>query len=154
MPQNDDFKVGNSEQSKQHDGLSPQPEPKMQNLPPLNAKHDKSKEFASPLDEALALHLAVPRSVREFRSFSDLAQHFNVSRMTCYRRKNPVLLERVAWLLSENRFAGNLLIRQNWELIIRGQVRAAIAGSPRAADFCRQEGWPTIDKMMDGTLGK
>ncbi len=97
----------------------------------------------SPVDEAVAQHLAAPKSIREFRSFSELAGHFEISRMTVYRRtKDPVVLQRAEWLLKDHKLAGDLVARLHWERIVAGQVKAAVAGDTKAAAFCKQQAWP------------
>ena len=49
-------------------------------------KQDKTKPLDLPEDEAIAQYLATPKSIREFKSMTDLAMHFNISRMTVHRR--------------------------------------------------------------------
>jgi hypothetical protein len=49
--------------------------------------YDPTKPLDPPEDEAIAQYLSTPKSIREFKSFSELARHFNISRMTaqiCY----------------------------------------------------------------------
>ena len=78
-------------------------------------RFDKTKPLNSPEDEAIAQYLATPKSIREFKSFSELATHFNISRMTAYRRsKDSSILERVEWLLTHHKLAGDLVARLNW----------------------------------------
>jgi hypothetical protein len=109
-------------------------------------RFDKTKPLNSPEDEAIAQYLATPKSIREFKSFSELATHFNISRMTVYRRsKDANVLERVEWLLTHHKLAGDLIARLNWERIVAGQVRAAVAGNTKAAIFCKENAWPEYE---------
>jgi hypothetical protein len=111
--------------------------------PKRKPKFDKTKPLDSPEDEAIAQYLSTPKSIREFKSFSELATHFNISRMTAYRRsKDPSILERVEWLLMHNKLAGDLIARLNWERIVAGQIKAAVAGDTKAAQFCKERAWP------------
>jgi hypothetical protein len=106
-------------------------------------RFDKTKPLNSPEDEAIAQYLATPKSIREFKSFSELAAHFNISRMTVYRRsKDSSILERVEWLLTHHKLAGDLIARLNWGRIVAGQVKAAAAGDTKAAIFCKERAWP------------
>lgn len=153
MTETNDYQTNISSRDTQADGESPRPETEKRKLPHMNVRHDIAKPFTFPLDEAIAQHLSLPRAVREFQSFNDLAKHFRVSRMTVYRRsRNPVMHGRVVLLLEGKRAAGTILIRQNWIPIIRGAVRAAIRGDAKALQFCREEGlfWdePTIDDVL------
>jgi hypothetical protein len=106
-------------------------------------KSDWEKPLEPPLDEAIAQYLATPKSFREFKSFTELAERFNTSRMTCYRRsKCPHILERVEWLVQNHRLAGDLIARLHWPRIVAGQVKAAVAGDTKAAQFCKEQAWP------------
>jgi hypothetical protein len=123
---------------------SPDPSPKRKR------KFDKTEPLDSPADEAIALHLATPKSIREFKSFSELATHFNISRMTAYRRsKDSSILERVEWLLMHHQLAGDLIARLNWGRIVAGQVKAAVAGDTKAAQFCKERAWPEVESPFD-----
>lgn len=113
-------------------------------------KFDKTKPLDSPEDEAIAQYLATPKSIREFKSFSELAAHFNISRMTVYRRsKDSSILERVEWLLTHHKLAGDLIARLNWGRIVAGQVKAAVAGNTKAAIFCKERAWPEQEGFID-----
>ena len=104
---------------------------------------DKTKPLDSPADEAIAEYLATPKSIRQFKSFVELAKHFNISRMTAYRRsKDSSVLQRVEWLLTQHQLAGDLVARLHWRRIVAGQVKAAIAGNTKAAEFCKERAWP------------
>lgn len=110
---------------------------------PRKCRFNKKKPLASPADEAIANYLATPKSIRQFKSFSQLAEHFNISRMTVYRRsKDLKILQRVEWLLTDHKLAGDLVARRNWPQIVAGQVKAAIAGDTKAAQFCKERAWP------------
>ena len=124
------------------------PEPETSpNLPGLpgkgKRKFNKNKPLDSPADEAIAEYLATPKSIRQFKSFSELATHFNISRMTVYRRSKDLnILKRVGWLLKEHKLAGDLIARLHWGRIVAGQVKAAIRGDTKAAQFCKEAAWP------------
>lgn len=144
----------NAENSRRGTGEVPlQLETENRKLPPMNVRHDIAQPFSFPFDEAIAQYLSLPRPIREFQSFDDLAKHFGVSRMTVYRRsRNHIMLKRVCWLLESNRAAGMVFVRQNWIRIVRGQVHGAIRGDAKALQFCREEAMffdePTIDDVL------
>lgn len=109
-------------------------------------KQEITKPLDSPEDEAIAQYLTTPKSIREFKSLTDLAKHFGISRMTVYRRtKDLIVLQRAEWLLAHHRLAGDLIARLNWERIMAGQVKAAAAGDTKAAQFCKERAWPEFD---------
>ena len=113
-------------------------------------KFNRTKPLDSPEEEAIAQYLATPKSIREFKSHTDLAQHFNISRMTVYRRtKDLRVLQRVEWLLQHHRLAGDLIARLHWERIMAGQVKAAVAGDTKAAQFCRERAWPEDPPLIN-----
>jgi hypothetical protein len=126
------------------DDSTPQTEPNSQ-IPLRNRKRKTNgkKPLELPVDEAVAQYLAAPKSIRDFRTFSELAEHFKISRMTAYRRsKDPVVLQRAEWLLTHHKLAGDLIARLHWERIVAGQVKAAVAGDTKAAQFCKEQAWP------------
>ena len=99
-------------------GIEPQTTPD-----PPKRKFDRTKPLDSPEDEAIAEYLATPKSIRQFKSFSELAEHFNISRMTVYRRsKSWKVLRRVEWLMRHHKLAGDLVARRYWDRIVTGQV--------------------------------
>lgn len=51
----------------------------------VGGRYDGHEPLEYPGHEAVAQYLAAPESLREFKSFSDLANHFHVSRMTIHR---------------------------------------------------------------------
>ena len=109
-------------------------------------KSNKKKPLEPPEDEAIAEYLSTPKSIREFKSYGELAKHFNISRMTVYRRtKDPAILDRAEWLLRNHKRAGNMIARLNWGQIMAGQVKAAVAGDTKAAQFCKEQAWPEDD---------
>jgi len=111
--------------------------------------YDRTKPLDSPEDEAIAQYLSTPKSIREFKSFGELAKHFNISRMTAYRRsKDSSILQRVEWLLMSHKLAGDLIARRSWERIVAGQVKAAVAGNTKAAQFCKERAWPEDGKSF------
>jgi DeoR/GlpR family transcriptional regulator of sugar metabolism len=113
-------------------------------------KQDKTKPLDLPEDEAIAQYLATPKSIREFNSITDLAKHFNISRMTVHRRtKDLDVLQRVEWLLTHHKLAGDLVVRLHWKRIVAGQVKAAVAGDTKAAKFCKDTAWPEEQPPVD-----
>jgi hypothetical protein len=147
---NDPIESGAPEEAEINDSMSqttinpPDPSTKRRR------RFDKTKPLNSPEDEAIAQYLATPKSIREFKSFSELATHFNISRMTVYRRsKDSSILERVEWLLAHHKLAGDLIARLNWGRIVAGQVRAAVAGDTKAAIFCKERAWPETESPFD-----
>lgn len=111
---------------------------------------DPKEPLDSPEDEAIAQYLSMPKSIREFKSFSELAEHFNISRMTAYRRsKDWSVLRRVECLLMRHKLAGDLIARLSWGRIVAGQVKAAIAGDTKAAQFCKERAWPEYKDPFD-----
>src|SRR5271154_3990183 len=119
-------------------------------------KSDRKKPLDSPEDEAIAQYVASPNSIREFKSFSELSAHFQISRMTVYRRsKDPTILERAEWLLENHKRAGDLMARLSWPRIMAGQIKAAAAGDTKAAQFCKEQAWPEVEEPPGlFTLGK
>lgn len=100
-----------------------------------------------PLDfpghEALAHFLATPKTEREFKSLTALAKHFEISRMTIHRwKKDPDVLRRAEWLAKENKLAGDLVARREWQCIVEAQVAAAKRGNTAAAKFLERRAWP------------
>jgi hypothetical protein len=133
-------------ESVQADAAVPQTTPNPAR-PPRKRKgiFDRTKPLDSPEDEAIAQYLATPKSIREFKSITELAAHFKISRMTVYRwTKDPEVLQRAEWLLTHHRLAGDLIARLHWERIVAGQVKAAIAGDTKAAQFCKEQAWPEV----------
>ena len=113
-------------------------------------KFNRKKALDPPEDEAIAQFLATPKSIREFKSLTDLAKHLNISRMTLYRRtKDPIILQRAEWLVTHHMLAGDLIARLHWERIMAGQVKAAVAGDTKAAQFCRERAWPEDPPLID-----
>ena len=61
-------------------GSEPQTSPNPPDPPrKRKRKFNKKKPLDSPVDEAIAEYLATPKSIRQFKSFSELAEHFNIS---------------------------------------------------------------------------
>jgi len=94
-------------------------------------------------DEAIAQQVAMPKSIREFKSFGKLAEHFKLSRMTVYRRsKDPMIRQRIEWLRMHYKHTGALIARRSWEQIVTSHVEAALAGNVKSARFCMEVAWP------------
>jgi uncharacterized protein YerC len=105
--------------------------------------YDGTTPLECPELEAVAEFLATPKPIREFKTFNDLAKHFGVSRMTIYRwTRNEDVLQRAQFLVTQNQVKGDLVARLLWERIVMGQVRAAVTGDTRAAEFCEKRAWP------------
>jgi hypothetical protein len=117
-------------------------------------KYNPKKPLNAPADEGIAQFLSTPRSIREFKSFNELAKHFNISRMTAYRRsKDLSVLLRVEWLVMHHKLAGDLIARLSWARIVAGQVKAAVSGDTKAAQFCKERAWPEEEHPL-GLFGK
>ena len=103
---------------------------------------DGSYPLSSPGHEAVAQYLATPKSLRNFRSDSHLAKHFEVSRMTVYRWKQiPDVIKRALWLSKCNQFIGDMHARQEWPRIMKRAVQMAIQGNINAIRFCEARAW-------------
>ena len=69
----------------------------------------------SAIDEAIAQYLTAPKSFREFKSFTALAEYRNIYRMTVYRHsKDTKVLEWARFLSAEHKMPGDLIARVNW----------------------------------------
>lgn len=142
----DEIELGTTQAVRENE-VAPQAAP---NPPDLlrkrKRKPDATRPLDTPEDEAIAQYLTTPKSIREFKSLTDLAKHFGICRMTVYRRtKDLIILERAEWLLTYHRLAGDLIPRLHWERIMAGQVKAAAAGDTKAAQFCKERAWPELD---------
>jgi len=143
---NDEVELGSTQAVRENDAAPPAA-PNLPDVPrKRKRKPNKTKPLDSPVDEAIAQYITTPKSIREFKSLTDLAKHFGISRMTVYRRtKDLIVLERAEWLLTHHRLAGDLIPRLHWERIMAGQVKAAAAGDTKAAQFCKERAWPEFD---------
>lgn len=113
-------------------------------------KYNPARPLDCPEEEAIAQHLAAPKSIREFKSFVELAELFNISRMTVYRRsKDLSILQRVECLPMYHELAGDPIARRSRGRIVAGQVKAAIAGDTKAAQFCKERAWPADGGPFD-----
>ena len=110
--------------------------------PSRETEYDGTEPLDDPADEAIAQFLAAPEEFRQFKSVSALAKHFNLSRMTVYRRKENVdVVERIKWLLEKSMLFGDLIACREWASIVKAQVKAALGGDTRAALFCQNRAW-------------
>jgi hypothetical protein len=110
---------------------------------PRGEKCDGHEPLEYPGHEAVAQYLAAPKSLREFKSDSDLAKHFHVSRMTiCRWRHDPDVIQRAHFLSGFNEMAGDLLARQEWPRIMQKVVQKAINGDLQSIKFCESRAWP------------
>ena len=90
----------------------------------------------------IAQHFAAPLQFRQFSSVVALAEHLGVSRMTCYRWSKDVdVVARIEWLLGRSMRSGDLIPAREWRSIMEAQVRAALRGDTRAAEFCLKRAW-------------
>jgi hypothetical protein len=98
--------------------------------------------------EAVAWHLATPKSLREFKSDSDLARHFHVARITIHRTKKDIdVIKRAHWLSMRNKLAGDLILRCEYPSIIEKVVELAKKGNIKAMDFCADPAFPSYQKL-------
>jgi hypothetical protein len=115
--------------------------------PPGPPKCHKDYDGHSPLEyaglEAVAHHLAEPKSLRQFKSDSDLAKYFRVTRMTIHRsKKNIDVIKRANWLAMRNKLAGDLIARREYPSIVQKAVEMAQRGNIKAMEFCAARAWP------------
>ena len=111
---------------------------------------DGSQPLGFPAHEALAQHLSSPKSVRQFKSDSDLAAHFKITRMTVFRwKREPDVIERALWLSMKNKLAGELIVRVEWPEIVERAVAMAKGGNVRAMEFCFKLAWPNNAQIDD-----
>jgi hypothetical protein len=105
-------------------------------------KYDGREPLIYPGHEAVAQFLAAPTSLRDFKSLTALAAHFNVTRVTVYRWKHDVnVLRRAYWLSMRNKIAGDLLARQAWLPIMKKGIEMAKNGDFRAIKFIESQAW-------------
>ncbi|MGD0907849.1 MAG: hypothetical protein ABSA96_09725 [Candidatus Acidiferrales bacterium] len=108
-------------------------------------------EFAG--HEAIAWFLAVPKELREFKFLEDLARHFNVSRMTTYRWTRDVeVMKRADFLSKQNKMAGNLVARREYESIMEKAVEMAKQGNIAAMKFCIERAFPEDKQQAKSPL--
>jgi len=112
-------------------------------IPPRRKRKYNKKRPLEPMDEAIAEYVAMPRTLRQFKSLDEIAKHFNVCRMTVHRHRMEIhVLERIDWLQRNNKLAGDQIARSNWTQIVISQVKAARKGNVVAARLCREIAWP------------
>jgi hypothetical protein len=105
--------------------------------------YDGTTRLEYPELEAVAEFLVTPKSIREVKTFMALAKSFGVSRMTVHRwTRDEDVLKRAAYLVTQNQLKGDLVARLHWDRIVMGQVRAAMNGNTKAAEFCEKRAWP------------
>ena len=96
-----------------------------------------------PGHETVAQYLAAPKSLREFKSDSDLAKHFQVNRMTVHRWKNaPDVIKRAHWLSMQNKMIGDIIARREYPSFMERAVELALKGNIPAMKFCAERAWP------------
>ena len=105
-------------------------------------EYDGTEPLDDLADEAIAQFFAAPQEFRQFKSVSALADHFGLSRMTIYRRREDVnVVERIKWLLERSMLFGDIIACREWPGIVQAQVKAALAGNTGAAIFCLKRAW-------------
>jgi hypothetical protein len=121
--------------------------------PSKSTKYNKGHNtLDNPAHEALAHFLITPRTEREFKSLTALAEHFKISRMSVHRwKKNGDVLRRAEWLSRENKLVGDFIARREWQRIVAVQVNLAKRGNTAAARFCKRRAWPD-DRQSDAGL--
>ena len=117
---------------------------------PRNEKYDGHQPLEYPGFEAVAQHLATPKSLREYISDSDLAKHFHVSRMTIHRAKKDIdVIKRAHWLSMRNKLAGDLVVRREYPSIMEKAAEIAEEGNVKAMEFCAKQAWPGDQELKD-----
>ena len=107
------------------------------------AYYDGSTPLEYPGHETVAQYLASPKSEREFESDIDIAKYFEVDRMTIYRwKKDADVQKRAHWLSAQNKMAGDLVARREFESIVEVAVEMAKHGSVPAMRLCRELAFP------------
>jgi hypothetical protein len=103
--------------------------------------------------ESAAWFLALPKEMREFKFLEDLARHFNVSRMTAYRwTRNADVMKRADFLSKQNKTAGNLVARREYESIMEKAVEMAKEGNIAAMKFCIERAFPEDKQQAKSPL--
>jgi len=106
-------------------------------------RHDGREPLNYAGHEAVAQFLAAPKSDREFKSLTALANHFKVTRMTIHRWKQDIdVMQRAYWLSKRNQMAGDLVARREYPEIMERAVQLAKAGDVQAMKFCESRAWP------------
>ena len=104
--------------------------------------YDGTKPLRHPALEIVAQFFAAPSQFRQFSSVASLAEYLTVSRMTIYRWVKDInVVVRIEWLLRRSMRSGDLIAAREWRAIMEAQVRAALAGDTRAAEFCLKRAW-------------
>jgi len=104
--------------------------------------YDGSQPLDFPPYEALAQHLSTPRSLRQFKTDTAFANHFQASRMTVYRWKHdPDVIQRALWLSASARLVGQVAVRVEWSTIVQKALAQAKAGNLNAMKFCESIAW-------------
>jgi hypothetical protein len=104
---------------------------------PRNEKYDGHQPLEYPGLEAVAQHLATPKSLREFKSDSDLAKHFHVTRMTVLRAKKDIdVIKRAHWLSMRNILIGDVVVRREFPSIAEEVTEMAKERNIAAMKLC------------------
>jgi len=105
--------------------------------------------------ETVAQFMATPKSLRQFKSITALAKHFNITRKTVYCwMKDIDVLRRVDWLSLQNKAAGDRAPRREWLDIMESLVERAKSGDIQAARFCADRAWPEDQQAKKSKLSR
>jgi hypothetical protein len=106
-------------------------------------KYDGHQPLEYPGLEAVAQHLATPKSLRELKSDSNLAKHFHVTRMTVLRAKKDIdVIKRAHWLSMHNKIMGELVARREYSSITEKAVALAKEGNIAAMKLAIELAFP------------
>ena len=98
---------------------------------------DRRKPLELPGHEAVAQFLATQKSLREFKTVTALAKHFNITTKTIYCwMKDDNVMRRADWLSMHNILIDNVAIRCEYPLIAAKMVAMALAGNIPAMKLC------------------
>jgi hypothetical protein len=101
------------------------------------AYHDSREPLEFPGHEAAAWFLAVPKELRNFKSITALAKHFNVTRMTVYRWTQDIdVLKRAESLSEFNKITAKLVIRRASVELAEKLVEMGMGGDITAIKEC------------------
>ncbi len=116
-------------------------------------KYDGSSPLIYLGHETVAQHLALPKSLRKFKSDGDIAKHFSVERMTVYRwKKDPDVIQRAYFLSIHNQMVGDLRARRAWPRIMQKAVEMASKGDLQAIKFCESRAWAEKPRVEQSQL--
>jgi len=116
--------------------------------------YDGSSPLEYPGHEAVAQYLAAPKSLRELKSDTDVADYFQVTRMTIFRwKRDPDVIRRAHWLTRFNEMVGDIAARREWAEIVKKVIDNALNGDLQAVKFCELRAWskdPAVERSLTG----